>query len=110
MSDLGQVLGLQTSTPAVTDTLDDAFRSHRGSQARTAPGAPAGRKKAKGLSREVYNLLGADALPPMVLSAVISHSIIIFVDVAACRPCAVVDSGAHSYLVPRLSLLASLRP
>lgn len=73
MSDLAHILagpaaaGQQHAGTTVTDTLDDAFRSHRGSQAKKAVAAaqPA-KKKAKGMSREVYNLLGANALPPMV--------------------------------------------
>jgi hypothetical protein len=49
--------------PVVSDTLEDAFRSHRSEKA-TPTGAA--KPKVKGISREVYNLLGPSALPPMV--------------------------------------------
>lgn len=70
MTDLAQILAGAVpgavGAPTVTDTLDDAFRSHRGSQARAIAGAQTSKKKTKGLSREVYNLLGVNAMPPLV--------------------------------------------
>jgi hypothetical protein len=57
----------QSSAPSVTDTLDEAFKSHRGAQTRAVVTQTAPKKKAKGMSREVYNLLGSNAsLAPMV--------------------------------------------
>ena len=70
MSDLAQIFagaaGPSNAGVTVTDTLDDAFRSHRAAQVKSSGVTQAGKKKAKGMSREVYNLLGANAIPPMV--------------------------------------------
>ena len=77
MSDLAQVLaGAVPGAPGaatVTDTLDVAFRSHRGSQSKVVVAAQAAKKKVKGMSREVYNLLGVNAVPPLVSAGPRAH-------------------------------------
>ncbi len=93
---------LQGAAPVVSETLEDAFRSHRNGNLEKSAVAGAAKPKVKGISREVYNLLGPSALPPMVSMRCVL--------VACCRLIVRFKHGSICLQVPERQVRAPAKP